>query len=475
LPGLRAIAVVGGLAMLTPAADAIDIPALVGRLEALRARHGIAGVGLVMVADGRVLHEGGLGIADRATGRPADSRTLWRIGSVTKSVTALATLVAARDHGFSLDDPVHALVPDAPFDNPWEATDPVRVVHLLEHTAGFLDMTRKEFDSSDPAPLSLAEAFAVDPPSRTVRWTPGRYSSYSNSGAGLAALVIERRTGRRFEDVVTAAILAPLGMTETAFFPGPPGRERLAAGYDRDGVTPIPYWHTLYPAFGGLDASLGDMGRYLRWLVDPGAVPLLGPDVVRQLARPRSTLSGAAGLEYGYGLGLYGYTHDGLVLTGHGGDADGYLSRLGFHRESRRGYFLVINAYHGDALEEMQEAVEDALFADFPREPPPAVHPITADALRRLTGCYVAVTRRYANADPPEDAPLRVQVHDGRLVTVTPGGLRKPLIPVTDRFFRRQNEPVATSAFVDDAGTLMLQGDMGNLRRTDDGGCGAGL
>jgi CubicO group peptidase (beta-lactamase class C family) len=474
IPGLHAIAMVGSLALVAPPAEAIDIQALVGRLEALRTQHGVAGVGLVMVAEGRVLHEGGLGIADRAAGRPADSRTLWRIGSVTKSFTALATLVAARDHGFSLEDPVRALVPDAPFDNPWEATDPVRVVHLLEHTAGFLDLTRKEFDSSDPTPLSLAEAFAVDPPSRVLRWKPGRYSSYSNSGAGIAALVVERRTGRRFEDFLTARILAPLGMTETAFFPGPPGRERLAAGYDRDGVTPIPYWHTLYPAFGGLDASLGDMGRYLRWLIDPASVPILAPDLVRQMARPRSTLSGAAGLEYGYGLGLYGYAHDGIVLTGHGGDADGYLSRLGLHRQSGRGYFLVINANHGDALEAMQGAVEDALFGDVPREPPPPVHPMDATALQRLAGCYVPVTHRFANEDPSDDVALRVEVEAGRLFTVTAGGRRKALIPVTERFFRRQNEPVATSAFVDDAGTLMLQGDMGNLRRSADGGCGGG-
>jgi len=462
----------GGLAMGAPAAGAMDIPALVGRLEALRTQHGIAGVGLVIVAGGRVVHQGGLGLADRATGRAADGGTLWRIGSVTKSVTALATLIAARDHGFSLDDPVRALVPDAPIRNPWESTDPVRVVHLLEHTAGFLDLTRKEFDSSDPAPLSLAQAFAVDPSSREVRWTPGRYVSYSNSGAGLAALVIEHRTGRRFEDFVNDRILAPLGMTETAFYPGPAGRDRLAAGYDRDGVTPIPYWHTLYRAFGGLDASLGDMGRYLRWLIDPSTVPLIAPDVVGDMARPRSSLSGAAGLEYGYGLGLYGYPHKGIILTGHGGDADGYLSRLGFHRASRRGYFLVINAYHGDALEEMQGAVEDTLFGDVPRESPPPVHPTAASALQRLAGCYAPVTRRYANEDPPEDPPLRLLVEDGRLFTVTPGGLRKALVPVTNRFFRRQDEPVATSAFVDDGGTLMLQGDMGNLRRTADPQCG---
>lgn len=453
-------------------ADAVDVPALLGRLEALRTQHGVAGVGLVIVADGRVVHEGGLGLADVATGRAADARTRWRIGSITKSITALATLVAAHDHGFTLDDPVRALVPDAPFTNRWEATDPVRVVHLMEHTAGFLDLTRKEFDSNDAAPLSLAQAFAVDPASREAQWPPGRYSSYSNSGAGLTALVIERRTGQRFEDFVAKRILEPLGMSESTFFPAPAGRDRLAIGYDRDGVTPIPYWHTLYRAFGGLDASLGDMGRYIRWLIDPSTASVVPAETVHRMAHPRSTSSAAAGLDYGYGLGLYSYVHRGLLLTGHGGDADGYLSRLGFHRESRRGYFLTINAYHGEALADLQEALEAAVFSDVPRPSPPPLHTMAPAALQRLAGCYVPVTRRFPSADPPEDTPLRVLVEGDHLVTMAADGPRKKLIPVTDRFFRRADEPVATSAFVDDDGTLMLQGDMGNLRRSAAGGCG---
>ena len=178
------------------------------------------------------------------------------------------------------------------------------------------------------------------------------------------------------------------------------------------------------------------------------------------------------GLEYGYGLGLYSYLHRGVVLTGHGGDADGYLSRLGFHRESRRGYFLAINAYHGEALAAMQEAVEDALFASVPRASPPSIHAMAPAALQRLAGCYAPATRRFPNEGPPEDPPLQVLVEGDHLVTQAADGPRKPLIPVTDRFFRRADEPVATSAFVDDGGTLMLQGDMGNLRKSAEGGCG---
>lgn len=469
---VAACAVAAGIVAHPVAALALDTPALLARLEALRVQHGVAGVGLVLVADGKVAWAGGLGLADRASGRPVDADTLWRIGSVTKSFTALATLVAARERGFDLDTPVRTLVPDAPFENPWEATDPVRVAHLLEHTAGFLDLSKREFDSSDPAPLSLVDAFAVDPGSRIVRWKPGRYSSYSNTGAGLAALVIERTTGQRYEDVVASRILRPLGMTDAGFAPATARSPRRATGYDRDGETPMPYWHTLYRAFGGLDATVRDMGAWVLWLIDPTRTPLVPAGDVLRMERPATTLAARAGLVHGYGLGLYRYVHDGIVFTGHGGDADGYLSRLGYHRASRQGYFLVINAFRGEALREMQDAVEDALVADLPRPAPPATARVPAADLAALTGCYVSVTRRFPGAATPDDPPLRIAAVDGALVTIGATGRVRPLVAVGRRTFRRDDEPVATSAFVDDDGAWMLQGEMGNLRRIDAGAAG---
>lgn len=464
---IAACAVAAGLASAAVPAFAFDDAALLARLEALRVEHGIAGVGLVIVADGKVAYAGGLGVADRASGRPVDADTLWRVGSVTKSFTGLATLLAAREDGFDLDAPVRSLVSDAPFENPWESTDPVRVGQLLEHTAGFMDLSKREFDSTDPAPLTLAQAFAVDPASRTVRWRPGRYSSYSNSGAGLAALVIERTTGQRYEDFVTTRILRPLGMHRAGFAPETANDPRRATGYDSDGVTPMPYWHTLYRAFGGLDATVGDMGAWVQWLIDPARAPIVPAGDVLRMERPATTLAARAGLAHGYGLGLYRYVHGGVVFTGHGGDADGYLSRLGYHRASRRGYFLVINAFRGEALRAMQDAVEDALSADLPRPAPPATPNVRAAMLASLAGCYVAVTQRFPGAESPEDPPLQVAVVDGGLVTISGNGRLRALIAVGGNTFRRDDDPVATSAFVEDDGRWMLQGEMGNLRRIE--------
>jgi len=82
----------------------------------------------------------GLGKADVASGRAATADTLFRIGSVSKAFASLSILMLVDQGKLSLEDPVHKLAPEVWFENPWEATDPVRVVHLLEHTTGWDDM-----------------------------------------------------------------------------------------------------------------------------------------------------------------------------------------------------------------------------------------------------------------------------------------------------------------------------------------------
>ena len=466
------------IAALVPAGPslALDLPGLLSTLESLRARHAVAGFGLAVVKQGQPVYVGGGGTADRQSGRAVDGDTLWRIGSVTKVFTGIATLIALRNVDEGLDTPLRTIVPEAPFVNPWETSDPLRVGHLLEHTAGLSDLSRIEFDSTDPKPLSLDEAFRLDPSSRVLRWPPGRYASYSNVGAGLAALAIERLSGEEYESFVASRILRPLGMSSAGFRLEGSTEARLAQGYDSDGVKPLPYWHVLYRAFGGLNADGRDMARFLQWLLDPSRAPVLSPEEMSQLETPRTTLAARSGLRYGYAKGLYQYVHDGFVWMGHGGDADGYLSRLGYRREAGTGYFLVINAFKPQALREMQDAVETALERGFSRPEPPPVMAVASSELESMAGCYRTVTRRFTWQDGGDEESLTVRVQGDHLVTIPATGPERDLWPVTPQHFRRADETVATSAIVRDLdGHLILQGDMGNLRREsglpDAGGC----
>ena len=94
-------------------------------------------------------------MADVADHKPATAETLFRIGSVSKAFAAMAALQLQEEGKLKITDTVKQWVPDVAFDNPWEATDPVRLVHLMEHTTGFDDIHMREYALNDPTPIRL--------------------------------------------------------------------------------------------------------------------------------------------------------------------------------------------------------------------------------------------------------------------------------------------------------------------------------
>ena len=144
----------------------------------------------------------GLGVADVASGRANTADTLFRIGSTSKAFSSLSILLLKDQGKLTLQDPVHTLVPDVFFENRWEATDPIRVVNLLEHTTGWDDMHFREYAKQAPDNMSLHDGLDYDHSSRVSRWRPGTRMAYCNSGPPVAAYVVEKLTGQRFEDFV---------------------------------------------------------------------------------------------------------------------------------------------------------------------------------------------------------------------------------------------------------------------------------
>ena len=98
------------------------------------------------------------------------------IGSTSKIFVALAVLKLVEQGKLSLDDTLADLAPDVAFENPWEETHPIRVVHLLEHTTGWDDIHLPEYAHNQPDPVSLKEGLDFHPHSRISRWRPGSRS-----------------------------------------------------------------------------------------------------------------------------------------------------------------------------------------------------------------------------------------------------------------------------------------------------------
>ena len=281
----------------------------------------------------------GLGLADVAGNRAATSDTLFRIGSTSKAFASLSILQLVNEGKLSLDDPVRKLVPEVWFENRWEASDPVRVVHLLEHTTGWDDMHLREYAKDAPS-MSLRDALDYDHHSRTSRWPPGTRMAYCNSGPAVAAYIVEKITGKRFEDYVQQHFFTPIGMKTATYFQ--PDAAATTTLYHDDGKTPYRYWNILLRPAGSINASANDMAAYLSFYLNRGAVhgaQIMPAASIDRMEVPASTWAAKDGLKCGYGLSNYCSIYDGFVYHGHNGGVEGGLTELAYMPDWRWIFF----------------------------------------------------------------------------------------------------------------------------------------
>jgi CubicO group peptidase (beta-lactamase class C family) len=430
------------------------IPELESRIRHVLERTHTPGVSIAVVSRDSVVWQAGLGLADVASGREATPETLFRIGSASKTFTALMILLLEQEGRLHLDDPIRRYVPELAFQNAWESTDPVRIVNVLEHTAGWDDWSLRVFANSDPTPLTLRQGLDLDTRGRTSRWRPGTRVSYTNWGPPVAAYIVEKVTHRSFEALVHDRLFVPIGM-RTATFRQPSPGVPTATLYHRDGTTPFPYWHVAGRPTGAINASATDMAAYVRFLLNRGAVngrQLLPAAAMVRLELPRSSLTARAGLAVGYGLFLTTYATGGFVWVGHTGEVPGGLTTLAYRPDAGVGYAFVINSSNGAAARELDALIRGYLTAGAPRPTPPPITPMSSLA-RARTGWYVADNPRMQRFYFLErmQGLVRVRVNDSALIADPVLGEAVRYVPVSPTLFRGLDDPVATVALVDNA------------------------
>ena len=445
------------------------LPELEAEIRAVLQETRTPGAGIALVSRDQVLWATGIGSADVARGRPATADTLFRIGSITKSLVGLAVLMLVEEAKLRLADRLRPLLPEVAFSNRWEPTDPVRVVHLLEHTTGFADWSLRTFALDDPRPIGLLEGLAYDPASRTSRWRPGTRMSYSNSGAPLAAAVVERVTGTPFEAFVQTRIFDPLQMT-TATFRQPDAGRDVATLYHPDGVTPLPYWNLSLRPAGAVNASAAEMARYVQLYLNRGKAggrQLLSPASLERMEVPRTTAAAAAGLVDGYGLGNYATASGGFVFHGHDGGLPGGVARMAYSPELGVGWVVLLNSASDRALNEVSALIRNYLTRDVAPPAPPPTAAVSEATRYAFTGWYVSETPRHQLFQFVLDLfGLRhLRVEEGGLEVRPMLGPRKDHLAVTDRLFREKDAPVATLALLDTPEGPRVATPWGSFRR----------
>ncbi len=412
------------------------------------------GLGIAIVSRDKVQWVAGIGTADVASGRSATPETLWRVGSTSKGFVSLAVLKLQEEGRLSLDDPVREHAPEIEFANPWDETDPVRLVHLLEHTSGFDDVHLADYANSDPKPLSLREALDSHPDSRVARWRPGTRFSYCNSGPGLAAYSVEKVTGERFEEYVQESFFDPLGMSGATYLLTPEVERRGATLYKPDGVTPFPYKHIVLRPSGALNASARDLASYLRFYLQRGGFEgrrLVSAESIARMERGASSSAARVGLESVYGLSNYPSPHGGFVFHGHDGGMEGGLAQLAYLPEHGVGYAFAINGANGAAFGRISKLVRDFLVRDLPEPALPSPATAPGQPVSAYAGYYEPASPRMAKAQFAERilglTRLTIDGHGLRLEQLLDGGASE-YVAVTDRLARRPDQSLTTLALL---------------------------
>src|ERR1035437_10087911 len=394
----------------------------------------------------------GLGTADVASSRPNTPDTLFRIGSTSKAFASLLIRMLADQGKLSLDDPFHKLVPDVWFENQWEATDPIRVVNLLEHTTGWDDMHLREYAKDAPG-MTLREGLEYDHHSRVSRWRPGTRMAYCNSGPPAAAYIVEKLTGQRFEDFVEQNLFRPIGMKTATYFESSPGTATTL--YHNDGKTPYHYWNILLRPAGSINTSANDMAAYVQFYLNRGAVngkQIVPATDVDRMESPASTWAAKDGMKAGYGLSNYWSVEDGFVYHGHDGGVEGGLTEMAYMADYNVGYFFSINSGNGDAFDKVAKAIRAYVTNKLEKPPLPAVASLPVGAAD-CAGWYVPDSPRVELTHFLERLVgiTLVRVKDGNLVLNLLGGWNETYVPVAGLQFRHvpkkkedAPDPVAT-------------------------------
>ncbi|MCU4185326.1 beta-lactamase family protein [Acidiferrimicrobium sp. IK] len=297
----------------------------------------LAGWLVAVARNGHVAHLSTCGQRDVESGAPVEADTVWRLYSMTKPVTSVAAMMLYEEGAFELKDPVSRWIPSLSDMRVWRggtpqapstapATEPIRVWHLLTHTAGLtygfhynhpVDARYRAagFEWGTPKGMDLTavvDAYAEQP----LLFEPGAEWNYSVATDVLGRLV-EVISGQSLDEFFASRIFAPLGMTDTAFYADEARRDRLATLYVRgaDGkatATPMGQAAARQPDVlsggGGLVGTAGDYLRFTEMLRRRGELDgarLLGTRTVDYMTR--NHLPGNADLE-GFGRRLFAET-----------------------------------------------------------------------------------------------------------------------------------------------------------------------
>jgi CubicO group peptidase (beta-lactamase class C family) len=379
--------------------------------------------GAVLISrNGSVLFEQAYGMSDKEAKTPNTLETRFRVGSISKTFTAILVMQLEAEHRLALTDGICNYLDECP--SGWNA---ITLHHLLSHTSGIFNYTRTKRGEPLPTPESLSTPHTrADVFNRMshepLAFAPGERFDYSNSNYWLLSRVIEKVTGQSYEEALRRRILEPAGMHDSGLVHDWPNLPHAAVGYwmTREGKI------VRAPVVDG-SMSSGDGGIYSTVADLQGFSDALDRNELisrATLERMRTPVKGA----YGYGWEVppvSRYTLDRHQVS-HGGAVPGFLSQFQRFEDEKLTLIVLSNNDRSDPTQ-VARAIGSAVFAE----------PFTATFERGSVEVPEALLQRYVGEYEIDDEVFRMYLREGHLYAQNEdgNGPEIPLIAESDSLF----------------------------------------
>jgi CubicO group peptidase (beta-lactamase class C family) len=324
-----------------------SIKQLTDSIEVIMKQENITGLMLGITTKDSVIFSGGFGYADLDAKRSVDESTLFRMGSITKMFVSLGIMKLVNEGKLKLDDELKKIAPEVPFQNKWETTNPVRIVHLLEHTSAFDDIKLNRMYSLDTNENTGIDMMLVHKNSMICRWNPGERFAYSNPNYAILGYIIEKISGKPYNQYLKENILTPLGMINSNFNLRSKHPQNDIKEYIVKNGKAIPVRSVILLSGppGALWSNAEDMVRFVQLFLRNGD-SLFSATTITEIETAHSSLAARAGQKNGYSLGndntFFGYSK--FPFRGHGGLTGTCYSSCKYNRELGIGFVLASNS-----------------------------------------------------------------------------------------------------------------------------------
>lgn len=354
------------------------------------------GAAVAIVSGNRIVLAKGFGVASVETGAPVTPDMLFRVGSVTKMLTATVLVSLAEEGKIALDKPVGDFVRglDAPLAR-------LTAHQLLSHSAGLIDFAHTCCAQDESAlGMEIREAKAAD----YFFTEPGRIFSYSNPSYHIAGYIIQELTGKPYADAMDERLFRTLGMTHTGYRPTVAMTFPLAQGHDAVGsakptvvrpfVNNVGDWPSGYAY-----TSVTDLARFVTAFMNGGRLDgkqVLSDSLIATLSSPYVDVPFSWDLPPGffagakYGHGFFIQQHRGVHVLHHGGTINGFGAFVLIVPEHRFAVIIFTNRTGAILSKSLEKALELSLpLKPRPQAPPKHAVPMTLAEMENYTGTYV--------------------------------------------------------------------------------------